>query len=81
MKKKTTDKFLYFVFLKVVVHASFNFAHKSDITVKRPGARFSKVPKTFRDRKAICEIANRLFWKAGLLTCFQGNKKKNNCEV
>ena len=39
------------------------------------------VPKTFRARKAICEIANRLFWKAGLLTCFQGNKKKNNCEV
>ena len=37
-----------------------------------PGARFSKVPKTFRARKAICETANRLFWKADLLTCFQG---------
>ena len=48
---------------------------------RAPGARFSKVPKTFRARKAICEIANRLFWRAGLLTCFQGNKKKNNCEV
>ena len=46
-----------------------------------PGARFLKVPKTFRARKAICEIANRLFWKADLLTCFQGNKKKNNCEL
>ena len=46
-----------------------------------PGALFSKVPKTFRARKAICEIANRLFWKADLLTCFQGYKKKNNCEV
>ena len=46
-----------------------------------PGARFSKVPKTIRARKAICEIVNRLFKKADLLTCFQGNKKKNNCEV
>ena len=45
------------------------------------GARFSKVPKTFPARKAICEIANRLFWKADLLTCFQGNKMKINCEV
>ena len=44
-------------------------------------ARFSKVPNTFRARKAICEIANRLFWKSDLLTCFQGNKNKNNCEV
>ena len=46
------------------------------VRVKTPGARFSKVPKTFRARKAICEIANHLFWKADLLTCFQGNKKK-----
>ena len=50
-------------------------------TSSRPGARFSKVPKSFRARKAICEIANRLFWKSDLLTCFQGNKNKNNCEV
>ena len=34
-----------------------------------------------KSRKAICEIANCLFWKADLLTCFQGNKKKNNCEL
>ena len=27
------------------------------------GARFSKVPITFRVRKAICETGNRLFWK------------------
>ena len=45
------------------------------------GARFSKVPKTLRVRKAICETANRLFCKGDLLTCFQGNKKKNDCEV
>ena len=46
-----------------------------------PGARVSKVAKTFRARKAICEIANRLFWKADLLIFFQGNKKKVNCEI
>ena len=46
-----------------------------------PGNSFSKVPKTFRARKAICEIVNRLFWKTDPLTCFQGNKNKNNCEV
>ena len=46
-----------------------------------PGARFSKVLKTLRARIAISEIGNRLFGKADLLTCFQGNKKKNNCEV
>ena len=46
-----------------------------------PGARFSKVPITFRARKAICKTANRLFWKVDLLTCFQGKKKKNDFEV
>ena len=46
-----------------------------------PGARFSKVPKTFQARKAICETVNRLFWKADVLTFFQGNKKQTDCEV
>ena len=46
-----------------------------------PGALSSKVPITFRARKAICETSNRLLWKAGLLTCFKGNKKKNYREV
>ena len=44
-------------------------------------ARFSKVPVSFRARKAIYEAGNCLFWKADLLTCFQGNKKKNYCKV
>ena len=48
---------------------------------QRPGARFSKVPITFRARQAICETGNRLFGKADLKTCFKGNKKKNYCEV
>ena len=39
--------------------------------VMGPGARFWKVLRTFRGRKAIFEIANRSFWKADPLTCFQ----------
>ena len=35
----------------------------------------------FRARKAICETANRLFCGADHLTCLQGNKEKNDCEV
>ena len=46
-----------------------------------PEARFSKVPKKFRARKAICETANGLLWKSDLLTSFQGNEEKNDCEV
>ena len=46
-----------------------------------PGAYFSKVPETFRARKAICETANQLVWKADLLTRFQGNRKKNDFEI
>ena len=42
---------------------------------------FLESPKTFRAREAICESASRLIWKADLLTCFQGNKKKSDCEV
>ena len=47
----------------------------------RSGARFSKVPKTFRAQKAICESTNRLFSKADLLTCFQGTKRQTDFEV
>ena len=31
-----------------------------------------KSRKLFRLEKTICETVNRLFWKADLLTCFQG---------
>ena len=65
-------------------HPQLSFVHLlRDIsrTRKRPGTRFSKVTKTFRARKAICEPVNRLFRKADLLKCFQGNKKQTNCEV
>ena len=47
----------------------------------RPGARFSKVPRTFRARKAIRKTTTCLFCKAGLLICCKGNKNKNNCKV
>ena len=54
---------------------------KGQLKTQSPGARFSEVSKTFRARKAICETANPLFWKADPLTCFQGNKKQADCEV
>ena len=41
---------------------------------------FLESPENFSGPK-ICEADNRLFWKADLLTCFQGDKKKNECEV
>ena len=46
-----------------------------------PGARFSKVPRTFRARKAIRNSTTCLFCKAGLFICCKGNKNKNNFEV
>ena len=44
-----------------------------------PGARFSKVPRTFRARNAIRRTC--LFCKAGLLIRCKGNRIKNNCKV
>ena len=46
-----------------------------------PRARFSKVPKTFRFRKAIRKTPTRLFCKAGLFICCEGDKNHNNCKV
>ena len=45
------------------------------------GARFSKVPRTFRARKAIRKTTTCLFCKASFLICCKGNRNKNNCEV
>ena len=50
-------------------------------TGTRTGARFSKVPKAFRARKAIRKTPACLFCKAGLFICRKGNKNKNNCKV
>ena len=46
-----------------------------------PFGRFSKVPRTFRDRKAIRKSTTYLFCKAGLFICCKGNKNENNCKV
>ena len=43
---------------------------------RAPGGRFSKVPRTFRTRKAIRKTTICLFCKAGLLICCKGNKIK-----
>ena len=40
-----------------------------------PGACFSKVPKTFRARKAIRETPTCLICKAGLFTCLYREQK------
>ena len=45
------------------------------------GARLSKVPRTFRARKAIRKTTTCLFCKAGLFVCCNGNKNKNNRKV
>ena len=45
------------------------------------GACFSKVLRAFRARKASCQAAIRLFWKADLLTCFWCKKNQEDCEV
>ena len=46
-----------------------------------PGACFSKVPGTFRVRKASGQTSICLFWKADLLTCFLCKKNQEDCEV
>ena len=48
---------------------------------RAPGARFSKVPNTFRIRKAIRKTPTRVFCKAGRLICCKGNKNQNSCKV
>ena len=46
-----------------------------------PGARFMKVPRTFRARKAIRKITTCSFCKADIFTCCKGNKNKDNSKV
>ena len=79
-----------FRFLRYCKYVERSIFHNRQIWVSRitfrgfekqaPGTRFSKVPKTFQARKAICEPDNRLFRKADPFTCFQGNKKQTDCE-
>ena len=45
------------------------------------GACFSKVPRTFRARKAIRKTTTCLFCNAGPFICCKGNKNKNNWKV
>ena len=51
------------------------------LLTNNPGACFSKVPKTFRARKAIRKTTTSLFCKAGLFIRCKGNKNQNNCKV
>ena len=54
---------------------------KSSRDLKETGARFSRVPTTFRARKATLKTTTCLFCKAGLLIGCKGNKSKDNCKV
>ena len=47
---------------------------------KGPRACFSKVPKTFRARKAICKTPTRFFCKAGLFSVVKRTKLKINAK-
>ena len=49
--------------------------------LSRNGPCFSKISRTFRARKASCQTAIRLFWKADLWTCFYCKKNQEDCEV
>ena len=67
----------YLSYMVLLLFSVLNVHHVS----VGPGAFFSKVPKNFQARKAICEPTDRLFRKAELLTCFEDNKKQNDREV
>ena len=59
------SKLLFFSFFLVVFILKDELP-KSTLTVNlSPGARFSKVPKSSRVRKAICKTPTRLLCKAG----------------
>ena len=45
---------------------------RTELGLFGPGARFSKVPKTFRARKAIRKTLSHIFCKAGLFMCCKG---------
>ena len=53
----------------------------NDTTCKTAGARLSKVPKTFRARKAIRKTTTRSFCKPGHFICCKGNKNWNRYKV
>ena len=52
--------------LRLLLHGELYFSAS--------GARLSKVPKTFRARKAIPKLPTSSFSKAGPLICCKGNK-------
>ena len=67
--------------IKVIVAPEIGPKSFGTFEEQAPGARFSKVPKTFRARKAIRETPTCLICKAGLFICCIGNKNQNNCKV
>ena len=68
----------FIVFFVIAIMAAFAFL---SVTQFGSGAHFSKVPRTFRARKAIRKTTTCLFCKAGLLICCKGNKNNNKGKV
>ena len=71
--------------IKAICFPSKLFLHQREQlsiynSLLRRGARFSKVLRTFRARKASRKTTTRLFCKAGLFICCKENKNKNNCK-
>ena len=73
------------VIIRAQSKGPFVLAHNIPMTATerdyQSRVRFSKVPKTFRARKAIRNTPTRLFCKAGLFICCKGNKNLNKCKV
>ena len=62
--------------LKQPAHSSQQVGHEvPGIVVLGP---FLESPENFLDPKSICETANRLLWRADVLTFFQGNKRQHD---
>ena len=73
------------VFVAIDVDAAgaprFTLSYTSPCFSRSSEARLSKVPKTFRTRKAIRKTPPRLFCEAGLFICCKGDKNLNNHKV
>ena len=68
------------IFLTLKTWLKVSFSEQTDCSLTT-GAHFSKVPRTFRARKAIRKTTTCLFCKAGLLICCKGNKNNNKGKV
>ena len=79
------SNFLWFIHLRLVVWSMVSFYERcrtlvSSLRATRAWGLFLESLENFSTRKASCPSANRLFWKADLLTCFNCKKNQEDCE-